>query len=117
MIKNKIVSIVLPLLLAFSVPSFAQKHPHGKAAKGHSDPVAAAKKDYEDATHKCARARTAYESYHFSGGSHEEKQTHSLTVAKDSACNAAASAHTKYGNALHAAGKTDPSYTPKRVKR
>src|SRR3954467_9887039 len=114
MIKTRIVSVllVLPVLLAFSLPSFAQKQSaNAKHSTGHSDPVAKAKKDYQDATHKCARADAAYDGYRSAGGKHEESKLRSLRSSRDSACHAATGAHTKYGNALHAAGKSDPSYT------
>src|SRR5437868_1393109 len=114
MIKTIIAATAL--FLAITLPAFAQKHPaNAKHSTGHSDPVADAKKNYQDAVHKCGRADAAYDGYRASGGKHEESKLRTLRNSRDSACNSATGAHTKWGNALHAAGKHDPAYTPKLI--
>jgi hypothetical protein len=101
------------LFLSLSFPALAQKG--GNPSHSGGDPVASAKKNYQDAVHKCARADAAYDGYRAAGGKHEESKLRSLRSSRDSACHAATGAHTKWGNALHAAGKHDPTYTPTHI--
>ncbi|MBI3549748.1 MAG: hypothetical protein HY078_11975 [Elusimicrobia bacterium] len=110
-----IVKTLLSVCLALSTPNSAsaQKMPHQPAKRSHAfkswdeaaDAVKKQTKELERQRRDCQRATSAYNSYFFSGGKHDERKTHDLRSEKDSECRKTIGEETELLEVLSAAEK------------